>query len=126
MTRVHDDHRVLTHRRLRGPRPIVAAAAVLVLFCTVVGLHLNRDRPVTAGVSVPAAAAAFSRPTWGVLGGSCAADRVTALHDAGIRLVELGVSWDDFEPEPGRFDQSYIDAFRSLSPGAAAPGSEWC
>ena len=51
-------------------------------------------------------------PRFGVLGGSCDPDRVTALARAGVRLVEVGVDWGRFEPAPQRFDQGYIDDLR--------------
>ena len=51
--------------------------------------------------------------TFGVLGGSCDADRVGALQQAGVRFVEVGVRWSRFEPAPEQFDQAYIDALRA-------------
>lgn len=51
--------------------------------------------------------------TLGVLGGSCAADRVDALRGAGVRAVEVEVEWARFEPAPDRVDRSYVDALRA-------------
>ena len=57
--------------------------------------------------------AAAAGPVFGVLGGSCDADRVDALARAGVRLVEVGVRWSRFEPDPQEFDQDYIDELRA-------------
>ena len=38
----------------------------------------------------------------------CDPARVDATNDAGIRSVVMGVSWDRYEPEDGRFDSKYI------------------
>ena len=113
MRGVPGDHRVATRLKLQYPRVVLAAGALLVLVGTVVGLHRSGGWPAAAGLSAQAAAApASAGPTWGVLGGSCDAERVTALHGAGVRLVELGASWKDFEPKPQQFDQGYIAGFR--------------
>jgi Beta-galactosidase len=101
-----------THPRLRYPRLVYAAGAALVLLGTVVGLHLNGDQLVATEVSATELSGAGPSPAWGVLGGSCDEKRVAALRDAGVRLVELGVSWSEFEPQPEQFDQSYIAAVR--------------
>ncbi len=67
-------------------------------------------------------AGALSELTVGVLGGSCDADRVTALRQAGVRLVEVGVEWSRFEPAPQQFDQAYIDDLRARFARCAAAG----
>ena len=93
----------------RHSRLALIAAAVLVVIGTVVGLHVNADHIQTSG-------AAFSAPDapleLGVLDGSCDAERVTALHDAGVRLAEFGIGWSDFEPHPQQFDPAYISKIR--------------
>ena len=67
-------------------------------------------------------AGALSELTVGVLGGSCEADRVTALRQAGVRLVEVGVEWSRFEPAPQQFDQAYIDDLRARFARCAGAG----
>src|SRR4051794_11301335 len=99
-------------RRRRGSRLTTLCAVVLV------GTTLAACR-MTAGVPEPAAGpsadpeAPAGGLTVGVLGSRCDADRVSALRAAGVRLVEIGVRWRRFEPEPGQFDQAYIDMLRA-------------
>ncbi len=88
------------HRRLT-----VLGAAVLgalVVGSTLSACRMDRDDP----------ARGTPGPAFGVLGGSCAPVRVTALARAGVRLVEVGVNWGRFEPAPQQFDQGYIDDLR--------------
>jgi len=59
---------------------------------------------------------------FGVLGGSCDADRASALHRGGVRLVELGVEWGRFEPEPGRYDEAYANDLRTRIARCSAAG----
>lgn len=44
---------------------------------------------------------------FGVLGSTCDPDRMSALHSAGVRYVEVGVDWSSFEPRQGSFDHGY-------------------
>lgn len=78
-----------------------AVLGALVVGSTLSACRMDRDAPGVRG-----------KPAFGVLGGSCDPDRVSALAQAGVRLVEVGVDWDRFEPAPGRFDQAYIDDLR--------------
>ena len=88
---------------LRGCRRGLAAVGAAVL---VTALTSCRSGPVEPASAQPGL-------TFGVLGGSCDADRVTALQQAGVRFVEVGVRWSRFEPAPEQFDQAYIDALRA-------------
>ena len=80
-------------------RRLTALGAVVL---TLTACRMGTDDPVTRGT-----------PAFGVLGGSCDADRVTALARAGVQLVEVGVDWSRFEPAPQQFDQGYIDDLRA-------------
>src|SRR3954447_25774318 len=76
--------------------------------------------PVGAALLVTAPTACHRAPaepasaqpglTFGVLGGSCAADRVGALRQAGVRFVEVGVRWRRVEPAREQVDQAYMRA----------------
>jgi hypothetical protein len=70
------------------------------------------------GASDPAAPG----PVFGVLGGSCEADRVAALASAGVQLVEVGVRWSRFEPAPEQFDQDYVDELHARFARCAEAG----
>lgn len=67
---------------------------------------------------------------FGVLGARCHADRVAALDQAGVAVVELSMGWDRYEPAPGHIDAKYvaevrgqIDACRKAGLGIVlAPG----
>jgi hypothetical protein len=88
---------------LRGCRRGLASVAAAVLVTALTACHRGPAEPASAQPGL----------TFGVLGGSCAADRVGALHQAGVRFVEVGVRWSRFEPAPEQFDQAYIDALRA-------------
>lgn len=45
---------------------------------------------------------------FGVLGSTCDTQRASALWTAGVRLAEVRVRWDKFEPVPGTYDRAYI------------------
>lgn len=52
-----------------------------------------------------------ARPVLGVLQPDPA--RAAELHAAGVTQVVLSVSWDRFEPAPGRTDPAYLDKLRT-------------
>ncbi|AMB39374.1 hypothetical protein AUT26_03425 [[Arthrobacter] sp. ATCC 21022] len=46
--------------------------------------------------------------SFGVLGSTCAPDRLAALRDAGISVVELPLAWDRYQPVDRRVDRHYV------------------
>lgn len=84
---------------------------------------LNGPSAPTSSVSVRAAAPPVSAQVapngragalrYGVLGGSCAENRVGGLRAAGVQLVEIDVDWALFEPAPQVFDVNYINELRN-------------
>lgn len=48
---------------------------------------------------------------FGVLGSTCAADRVDALKRAGVTVAQVDVLWDQLEPASDRIDHGYADKF---------------
>lgn len=67
-----------------------------------------------AGCAPPAAAARPAAPmTFGVLGSSCAPDRLARLRAAGVTVVELPLAWDRYEPAQGQVDASYVAQSRA-------------
>ena len=131
-------HDALVHRRgrargrSRGPHRVSRQPARAVGMPDVLGRCRRGFTAVGAAVLVASLTAcrmsaaepagALSELTVGVLGGSCDADRVTALRQAGVRLVEVGVEWSRFEPAPQQFDQAYIDDLRARFARCAAAG----
>jgi hypothetical protein len=61
---------------------------------------------ITANLSQPESASSVLR--FGVLGSTCDAQRASALWTAGVRLAEVRVRWDKFEPAPGIYDPAYL------------------
>src|SRR6185312_4450940 len=85
-------------RRLLVRRPSVAPSVALVLVLAA----------VLAGCAQPGPAQPWTASlAFGVLGATCAPDRVAALRDAGVTVVELPLAWDRFEPVPGEVDEDY-------------------
>ncbi|MCO1660269.1 glycoside hydrolase family 5 protein [Pseudonocardia humida] len=63
---------------------------------------------VVAGCAQPAAPEPWTTSmAFGVLGATCEPDRLSALRDAGVTVVELPLAWDRFQPAPGEVDQDY-------------------
>ena len=67
---------------------------------------------VAAGCSAPAARAPETM-SFGVLGGSFTAERLAALHDAGVSVMELPLAWDRYQPHPDQVDRRYVAAVRA-------------
>jgi hypothetical protein len=64
---------------------------------------------VIAGCAQPSAPdRPASPPAFGVLGSSCAPDRLAQLRAAGVTVVELPLAWDRYEPARGQVDASYV------------------
>ena len=73
--------------------------------------------PVVAAVTVAATVATrpaedAGTPRFGVLGSSCAPDRLAAERAAGVSVVELDLAWDRLEPAPGVVDADYAGQLR--------------
>ncbi|UKA49001.1 hypothetical protein LFT48_16370 [Arthrobacter sp. FW305-123] len=51
--------------------------------------------------------------SFGVLGGTCSAGNLAALHDAGVSVVELPLAWDRYQPKQQHVDRSYVASIRS-------------
>ncbi|MFK0040897.1 hypothetical protein ACIQTW_13770 [Paenarthrobacter sp. NPDC090517] len=60
--------------------------------------------------------------TFGVLGSTCAPERVAALQDAGVSALELPLAWDRYEPVAGRVDAEYVAVVRSQVDGCRDAG----
>jgi len=60
--------------------------------------------------------------TFGVLGSSCAPDRLARLRAAGVSVVELPLAWDRYEPAPGQVDASYVAQSRARLAACRAAG----
>ncbi|WP_020372817.1 hypothetical protein [Arthrobacter sp. M2012083] len=50
--------------------------------------------------------------SFGVLGAMCTPERLAALHDAGVSVVELPLAWDRYQPGAGRVDRHYVAEVR--------------
>ncbi|WP_159701108.1 hypothetical protein [Arthrobacter sp. 18067] len=50
--------------------------------------------------------------TFGVLGSTCTPERLAALHEAGVSVVELPIAWDRYQPEAGQVDRDYVAEVR--------------
>jgi hypothetical protein len=87
---------------LAGLAAVLAAALVGVLVAG--GPSGGGERPVTTPNSGDLA--------FGVLGSRCDADRLAALHEAGVRYAEVGVDWAAFEPVDGQVDEGYVAFLR--------------
>jgi hypothetical protein len=83
-------------RRAAGALPLAMAAAI-------------------AGCAQPVAPEqpAALPPAFGVLGSSCAPDRLAQLRAAGVTVVELPLAWDRYEPAQGQVDDSYVAQSRA-------------
>ncbi len=66
--------------------------------------------------------AAPERPAFGVLGSSCAPDRVAALRGAGATTAMTEMQWAQAEPAPGVVDESYLASVRDRIDACAAGG----
>lgn len=62
---------------------------------------------MTAGCSAESQHAAPESFAFGVLGATCEPQRLAALREAGVSIVELPVAWDRFEPRRGWVDSQY-------------------
>jgi hypothetical protein len=70
----------------------------------------------------PQAAPARQAPAFGVLGSSCAPDRLAQLRAAGVSVVELPLAWDRYEPARGQVDESYVAQSRARLAACRAAG----
>ncbi|MFC8038849.1 hypothetical protein ACFUOZ_05800 [Paenarthrobacter sp. NPDC057355] len=68
---------------------------------------------LSAGCGVAAQPAAPETMSFGVLGASCAPERVVALREAGVSVVELPLAWDRYEPGEGLVDERYVAGVRA-------------
>lgn len=82
-------------------RLLVSAMLPLVI----AGVHLSCSAPAGRDDPLPMA--------FGVLGSSCSLERVTALREAGVSVVELPLGWDRYEPTPGQVDSRYVAQVRA-------------
>ncbi len=116
MTRVRTWRRGRRSPGRRTPRDVTVWSAALgvSVLVALAAVQLPADAPARPAVGGGLA--------FGVLGGSCAADRAAALRDAGVRHVELGAEWSRFEPAPGRVDRVYVDELRGRVARCAAAG----
>ena len=67
-------------------------------------------------------ASAADRPAFGVLGSSCAPDRVAALRGAGVTTAMTEMQWAQAEPAPGVVDGRYLASVRARIDACAAGG----
>lgn len=51
--------------------------------------------------------------SFGVLGSSCSPQRLAALREAGVSVVELPLAWDRYQPVAGRVDRRYVSRVRA-------------
>jgi hypothetical protein len=98
--------------RVRGWPAWVGAAAVVVVVTVVV---------LVTGLGARGAAAP-QRPAFGVLGSSCAPDRVAALRRAGATTAMTEMQWAQAQPAPGVVDGAYLDSVRDRIAACAAGG----
>ena len=89
------------------------AAVVVVVVVMLAGLGL---------VGLGACGSAAPRPAFGVLGSTCAPDRVAALRSAGATTAVTEMQWADAEPAPGVVDEAYLDSVRARIDACAAGG----
>lgn len=82
-------------------RMVLSAMLPLVI----AGMHL--------GCSAPAGRDDPTLMSFGVLGSTCSPERVTALREAGVSVVELPLGWDRYEPMAGRVDLRYVAQVRA-------------
>jgi hypothetical protein len=76
-----------------------------------------------AGCAQPAPDRPAEPPlAFGVLGSSCAPDRLAALRAAGVTVVELPLAWDRYEPAPGEVDGAYAAQARDRLAACRAAG----
>jgi hypothetical protein len=101
-----------------GPIALVLLAFVAALLTVVVS---RDDRIQTAIAQRPATADPL---TFGVLGSTCDADRARALHQAGVKVAQMDIEWQRFEPEPGLFSQDYISELNTNFGNCQAAGLE--
>jgi hypothetical protein len=67
-------------------------------------------------------AAAPQRPAFGVLGSSCAPDRVAEQRRAGATTAMTEMQWAQAEPAPGVVDEAYLESVRDRIAACAAGG----
>jgi hypothetical protein len=84
----------VNHAALLLPRRLASVLAVLLT--------------VAAAVSSIAACQPPHGMRFGVLGSSCAEERVPQLAAAGVDFAVVDVRWDRFEPSPGEVDPDYV------------------
>jgi hypothetical protein len=96
-------------------RPSPGQRWFLVL-CTVLAVGLVAGVVVVAVSSEPADGRnptnTDSGMSFGVLGGTCAPDRLEALRTAGVTVVEFDMGWDRYQPRPGVVDAAYVAELR--------------
>lgn len=80
---------------------------VLSTLLPIVAIGLN------AGCGVATQPAAPEIMSFGVLGATCAHERIEALREAGVTVVELPLAWDRYEPEVGVVDRRYVAGVRT-------------
>ncbi len=74
------------------------------------------------GAAVLGAAGLPGDPAWGVLGSTCAADRVVAERSAGLTITMLEARWDLFMPAAGTVDASYVAGLKQRISTCAGAG----
>ena len=42
-------------------------------------------------------------------------DLISKLHSMGFNLIRLGMTWDAIEPEPGKYDEEYLDKVEKVA-----------
>jgi hypothetical protein len=97
--------------RIRGWAAGIGVVAVVVVVAAVA--------LVTGGAR---GSAAPQRPAFGVLGSSCAPDRVAGLRRAGATTAMTEMQWAQAEPAPGVVDEAYLDSVRDRITACAAGG----
>lgn len=60
--------------------------------------------------------------SFGVLGSKCSPERLAALKEAGVSVVELPLAWDRYEPAAGRVDSRYVLKVRKQLDACRAAG----
>jgi hypothetical protein len=84
--------------RIRGWAAGIGVVVVVVVVVVVAAVAL-----VTGGAR---GSAAPQRPAFGVLGSSCAPDRVAGLRRAGATTAMTEMQWAQAEPAPGVVDEA--------------------
>ena len=74
------------------------------------------------GAAVLGAAGLPGDPAWGVLGSTCAPDRVAAERSAGLTITMLEARWDLFMPASGVVDPTYVNGLQQRISTCAGAG----